>query len=706
MKLFNKHKDEAAVAAEMSPSLDISLDDEKKTIDVEKIIGLAVLAALLIFFICKPKFYLSRVGTDYRLMKKHTLGVILLIGIGVWILFKKPVSKKNDRKVSLISSIMSIPLCFLIIEYITNSTVANVLGMEPLFILINFVLLGAIYMIFLWISNSLKIAPVLLMVSMTLFAIINYFVYVFRGIPVMASDLLTISTAMDVAGDYTFNIRFPMYMAVLTMVLYVLWMLRLKETKLFKLKGRLIMTGVTIVTAVVVVEGVVLSSLLANMGVKIRMFRPMDTYRKCGCAVTFARSINYARVEKPEGYSLDAVKDIVKDYESDKAVKAENPTNTTPNVITIIDEAFSDISVLGDFKTDKEVLPNLYSLKENTVRGWTYASIYGGGTANSEFEFLTGNTMAFLPNQTVAFQMFVNKPMGALPSQLDSEGYDGIKALHPFTANNYSRPKVYPNLGFKQFLSKEDMPEDCEYVRGRISDEDSFKKIISEYEEDRKTSQKPFYMYNMTIQNHSPYYRDSFDASKSSGTEKNIEEIHIKDYNSDPTEIYLSMAHETDKAFKNLVDYFKKIDEPTVIAFFGDHQPRIESEFLSDITDGKYDGWTDEEMMRRYKVPFIIWANYDIQEQEVPATSMNFIQSKMLEATSGSMTGYQKFLIDFQKQVPSISANGYYGADGKYYVVGDKKSPYYDIVRKYAILQYNNVIDTKNRVDDFFNLKK
>ena len=105
-------------------------------------------------------------------------------------------------------------------------------------------------------------------------------------------------------------------------------------------------------------------------------------------------------------------------------------------------------------------------------------------------------------------------------------------------------------------------------------------------------------------------------------------------------------------------------------------------------------------------MPFVIWANYDIQEQEVPATSMNFIQSKMLEATSGSMTGYQKFLIDFQKQVPSISANGYYGADGKYYVVGDKKSPYYDIVRKYAILQYNNVIDTKNRIDDFFNLKK
>ena len=108
MKLFNKHKDEAAVAAEMSPSLDISLDDEKKTMSVGKIIGLAVLAVLLILFICNPKFYLSCVGTDYRLMNMLTLGVILLIGVGVWILLKKPVSKENDRKVSLISSILQL----------------------------------------------------------------------------------------------------------------------------------------------------------------------------------------------------------------------------------------------------------------------------------------------------------------------------------------------------------------------------------------------------------------------------------------------------------------------------------------------------------------------------------------------------------------------------------------------------------------------
>ena len=110
--------------------------------------------------------------------------------------------------------------------------------------------------------------------------------------------------------------------------------------------------------------------------------------------------------------------------------------------------------------------------------------------------------------------------------------------------------------------------------------------------------------------------------------------------------------------------------------------------------------------MKRYAVPFVIWANYDIEEQTVEKTSMNFLQTILTEATGGEMTGYQKFLQDFREDVPVITSMGYWGKDGKFYNISDKDSPYYEKVHEYSILQYNNLMDSKHRISGFFELEK
>ena len=158
--------------------------------------------------------------------------------------------------------------------------------------------------------------------------------------------------------------------------------------------------------------------------------------------------------------------------------------------------------------------------------------------------------------------------------------------------------------------------------------------------------------------------------------------------------------------FENLINYYKNTDEPTVIFLTGDHQPRIHDESMDSITNGEWRNWNDEEMMRRYEVPFLIWANYDIDKKIVEKTSMNYLQTILMETIDGELTGYQKFQQDLLKEIPVLTSNGYWGADGKFYSVDDKNSPYYDLIQQYAMLQYNDMTDYKNRVEDFFELKQ
>ncbi len=111
-------------------------------------------------------------------------------------------------------------------------------------------------------------------------------------------------------------------------------------------------------------------------------------------------------------------------------------------------------------------------------------------------------------------------------------------------------------------------------------------------------------------------------------------------------------------------------------------------------------------MMKRYQVPFVIWANYDIDEKYIEKTSMNYLQSILAETADIKMSGYQRFLNDVRKSVPVITSQGYWGKNGKFYQLEDKNSPYYDIIQEYRIIQYNMMFDTRNREDSFFYVKK
>ena len=647
-------------------------------------------------------------GFNYKsiIYNSHTLGngIKILVLAGLWaigtvlIFVKLEVKEKTSRIINILYVLLSPCFIFLNMEAATFAMGKSFSGLNKSLLLFNIGFILILELICIVLTNRIRLGTDICAFICVMFNIANHFIYEFRGTPIIASDIATISTAAEVASSY--EIKFNWYLLVTLLLLFDFFMVgRVIKCKPVFSKKKFRLCGI-IAMAIISVVGVqqfILSDYLDNHGLKLSLFNPMRSYRTYGSIAGFSRSIHYSILKKPEGYSLEKVEEITSKYESDTVDK----TKEHPNVIVVINEAFSDLKALSDFETNEDYMPFIHGLMndKNCVSGTTYASIVGGQTANTEYEFLTGNSLAFLPTGAVAFQLFVKDAMPSLVTQLQDEEYMGSTAIHLHRASNYRRDRAYPLLGFKNFYNYDTVTTPIEKLRHYATDAGSYQRIIEDFESYKKDSDDPYLGYVMTVQNHSPFI--------SRGDENYTQTISLKDIKAEDVETYLSLIKLSDDAFKDMVEYFKNVDEPTVIFMTGDHQPRINDASMNALTKGQYKNWNDEEMMRhRYAIPFMIWANYDIGGQKVEQTSMNYLQTLLMETTGNELTGFQKYQQDLQKEIPVLTGNGYVGADGKFYELNDETSPYYSLLQDYSILQYNDLVDTKNRDNDFFNLQK
>ena len=618
--------------------------------------------------------------------------------VGVVLIFVRlDFGKKGNRVINILYILFAPCYIFFNMEIAVFNETYSFRKQHLSLLLFNFLLIGILELIFIVITNRVRLGTDIWAFICVMFNIVNHFVYEFRGTPAMASDIATVGTALEVADGY--KIQFNFYTTVALVMLFDFIMLGrvIKCEPVFKkVSHRLCGIAVMAIVSVTGFSQLVMTDMVSNRGLYLSLFNPMRSYQQYGSIACFARGIKLSVPEKPNGYSLKKVEEITSKYTSDTV----DSNKKRPNVIVVINEAFSDPQVLGDIETNEDYMPFIHDLMKNgnCVSGTTYASIVGGQTANTEYEFLTGNSMAFLPKGTVAFQLYLRHAMPSLVTELKSEGYTGNSATHLQKARNYNRDKAYPLLGFDKFYDYTNMGVPFVKMRNNATDQCTYDNITHDYEQQRKSTDAPYFGYTMTIQNHSSYDVpfDNFDDKR----------IVVENADAPDLGYYLSLIKYSDEMFENLINYYKNTDEPTVILLTGDHQPRIHDESMDSITNGEWRNWNDEEMMRRYEVPFLIWANYDIDKKIVEKTSMNYLQTILMETIDGDLTGFQKFQQDIQKEIPVLTSNGYWGADGKFYSVDDKNSPYYDLIQEYAMLQYNDMMDYKNRVEDFFELKQ
>lgn len=556
-------------------------------------------------------------------------------------------------------------------------------------LLFTFLFLYLVQGILYGITGSIRWSVIITAVAVALLGIANCFVISFRGMALSGADLFSIKTAMTVASEYTYEPDWYIYTEILCTFAICVVSLKLKGGRMIPLCARAAMLAGWLIAAGGFFHICCRTDFLENHDIRPYGFTHQLRYKQYDMLFTTLTTCFGLVVEKPEGYSVERVKEISKPY-----VGAAGGTST-PNIIVLMNESFADYTDIGAGLTlSEDCMPFIHSLSKNTIKGNAYASIFGGNTPNSEYEFLTGNTMAFLPPSTVGFNLFVRGDMPSLASQMKEEGYE-TAAFHPYRGYNYRRHIVYPQIGFDAYYTRDDFKYP-KLIRNYVSDESLAERIIEEYDKNRESGKK-FFGYGVTIQNHGGYY--------SSNTRNLEDRIKVADGDTDQgkAEIYVNLIRKSDEMFQSLVEHFEQEKEPVVILMFGDHQANLGEDTYNHLIGAEED-CTQEELMEKYKVPFVLWANYDIGEETIEKTSLNYLSSLIAERLGLPMTGYQRYLTELQKKIPVINALGYWGDDGKFYDLEDASSPYSKLLDEYRILEYNYIFGKKNRYLPMFTM--
>lgn len=567
--------------------------------------------------------------------------------------------------------------------------------------------------------GRLHIALLIETVVFMVYGLANYFVLSFRSQPIMPWDFLSLGTAATVAGDFTYTLNKQVTIvlicfAVLLVIELVFCRNNIKSTVEKFYTGPLKSWAFRL--PAIVIAGTLLWGYLSllhdeefvqkELVMYDKLFTPTVMLERDGTAVAFLFEMQYIAVDKPHGYDKEETVATLAEYDSSLAegtgvTDGLTVSEESPNIIVIMDEAFSDPAVLGDFETNEDYMPFVHSLldgAENTVSGSLHVSVKGGNTANTEFEFLTGHTMAFLPEGSIPYQQYIDGELPTMASWLKELGYT-TQAVHPYNASGWERDTVYPLMGFETAAFNTSFPG-AQRVRSYISDAAAFNYIIDRYY--AKETGKPFFCFEVTMQNHSGYTTlyDNFTPN-----------IKVAGVDSVALEQYLSLMQVTDVAIEGLVNFFENQEEPTIIVFFGDHQPtdsvvapiwKLQGKTTSTLTE--------EENAMRYEVPFFIWANYDIEEGTNVEISANYLSGLVMEIAGLPMPAYQTYLTSLRKEIPvltsryMVTADGYAGSFDNYedYLEGresEVRTASQEKLLQYRKLQYYMLFDVQESAE-------
>lgn len=570
-------------------------------------------------------------------------------------------------------------ISYLLFEYVTG----NLSTIDFPCAFTNILLIACLYLAVFSLTGRSRIAIPLVSLFLLCLSIGNTFVVSFRGKPIMPSDVLALSTAMTVAGAYTYEPTFQMILAVIVILtLNVLFFFI--PVRFPNWKSHLACFGISTAIVVAVISSLIMGPISSEY-FGVNSWEPNASYESEGYILCSLISATRMVKKKPSGYSNARLENIYQDTIASISADSDSTAITPVNLICIMNESFSDLNVAGSFETNEDFMPFFHNLSENSVKGNLYVPVFGSGTSNTEFEFLTGASMAMMADGTTPYQFNVLPGIKTMVSSLKEQGFDTV-AVHPYPASNWNRDTCYANMGFDEFLDLEDFGN-ASVTRSYINDQADYEKLVQLIEE-KENPDDPLFIFNVTMQNHGGYDQewDNFDQT-----------IHLTgelEGKYPLADQFLSLMKLSDDALSWFLQYLSQLAEPTMVVLFGDHQPSVEDEFYYEISGLDPEQVTEEESMIWYETPYLIWANYPIPADDGQDLSACYLSSKVLELAGLSMTPYQEFLLNLSEKIPILHGLGCYDKEGTYQSLTEMRretSPYAEILNDYEILVYNQI---------------
>ncbi len=618
-----------------------------------------------------------------------------------------PIFNNIVRVLNFLIPIITPFVSFVLMEYVwridkkgefASTPFANIASGRLIFL--NIVIFYLLWVILTSIIGNSHVSSIILIVLTFVIGMTNYFLMLFRTSPLLLADIKSVETAMAVQNNYEFTMSNQVYIMIIYAIIAILANIPFgfKIPKLKEWWQKLIIHIAPAVVAILALVG--LNAYIAQPTISDRipefnsiLFTPQFMCSADGYMLSTLYQFQFLSVKEPDGYSIEKAQKLLKKYDSDSVwdndpiapTSSTSKTFTSPkekvDVLVIMNESFSDIKVNGTFKTNKDYMPYIRSLMTNapnTISGYMYSSVLAGSTANTEYEYLTGNSMAFLPQGSIAYQQYVDHNINSQATQAKAQGYSTF-GTHPYVSYGWKRSTVYPLLGFDNIYFKRDMTN-ISSIRCFASDDSYYK-----YLERSIISQKsPYYAFNVTMQNHGGY----------GGYPELLGHVQATEMSNPYLDAYITLIKYSDDAFKSLINYIKTIKKPTLVVMFGDHQPN--DSVVSSIYSAKGQDaakLSGANRMVRYKVPVIMWANYPIPEEHQLETSAIYLSGMVNKLAGIPTNNYQNFLETLRKDIPVISTQGYYDKNMTFHNIDDITEN--KLVKDYQIIQYYKMFDEK-----------
>lgn len=465
-------------------------------------------------------------------------------------------------------------------------------------------------------------------------------------------------------------------------------------------------TFVTLYTIQVGTVGSWAKTFSSAMGDMPSMWDSVYDAQRNGPVVAFLRQLNLKVMEQPETYSEETMRQVAQRYQdaADEINVTRSANMNDSTVVYILSESFSDPARVPGLKVNKDAMPNIRAIKEDTTSGLMLSSGYGGGTANLEYMGLTGLSMAnFDSSLTSPYQQLVptqhwaptiNRMWGAPKNSI---------GLHPYESSMYSRAINYKKFGFSKFytltgpdvISHQDRIDENPYV----SDEASYESTLEEL---RKTD-KPQFLQLITMQNHMPYH-DWYEDNDFTATSTTGEPLGTDEQTS--IETYAKGAQLTDQATADFLKAVDELDKPVTVVFYGDHLPGIYSSASQDQNNS----------LALHQTDYFIWSNKASGRQgtkieNAEHSSPNFFVAQAAEHMDAKVSPYLAFLTELHSRVSAMEPpvvnqiqgwdkipegqNIYLDSDGNPMSKSDMDEETKQLLNDYLLIQYD-ITDGKN----------
>ncbi|MCL2574128.1 MAG: LTA synthase family protein [Defluviitaleaceae bacterium] len=355
---------------------------------------------------------------------------------------------------------------------------------------------------------------------------------------------------------------------------------------------------------------------------------------------------------------------------------ADGSNNVQPNVIIIMSEAFMDPTVIYNLDFYPDPVSNFRRLTQNHISGDLVVPVFGGGTANTEMEFLTGSPQFFMgsayyvPFNNVG-RYFFRDTQTAMPWLFRLNGYHTV-AIHPFTRYFYNRNVVYDRLGFNNFIAYEDM-EDPVYKGLFVSDEFFTDEIISQILLAEQANE-PLFLFGISMQNHWEYW-----GSKYYGWMQDVfsSSPYLTQDELDRVDSFAQGIYDADKQLGRLIDFIESRDTPTIVVFFGDHLPILGYhsdrffEGLGYISDQRPEMWNEDDRRKMFTLPYLVWNNFTTTDEDWGTISTYFLAAQTLHHSGIDLNRYWHYILYANSYFSALTENHYVDMHGDFHTIWD-----------------------------------